>query len=58
MTKDIILVLIVLAGVLSFFYNPQDSENIKYLQIIMGGIVGYYTGVKAIPLASVFKKNK
>ena len=57
MTKDIILVLIVLAGVVSFFYNPINAD-MKYLQILMGGIVGFYIGIKEVPLSSVFKKPK
>lgn len=61
MTKDIILVLIVLAGVVSFFYNPLGGD-MKYLQILMGGIVGYYGGIKEIPLQkpvmAFFKKSK
>jgi len=60
MTKDIILVLIVLAGVISFFYNPIGTD-MKYLQILMGGIVGFYIGVKEIPLKNsvltFFKKQ-
>jgi len=59
MTKDIILVLIVLAGIVSFFYNPLGSD-MKYLQILMGGVVGFYIGIKEIPLQkpvmSMFKK--
>jgi len=59
MTKDIILVLIALAGVVSFFYNPLAGD-MKYLQIILGGIIGYYTGIKEIPLqksvTAFFKK--
>jgi len=57
MTKDIILVLIALAGIVSFFYNPLGGD-MKFLQIILGGIVGYYTGIKVIPLASLFKKQE
>lgn len=59
MTKDIILVLVVVAGLISFFYNPTNVD-MKYLQIIMGGIIGFYTGIKEIPLqksvTSFFKK--
>ena len=57
MTKDIILVLISLAGIVSFFYNPLGGD-MRYLQIVLGGIVGFYTGIKEIPLSSVFKKSK
>jgi hypothetical protein len=53
MTKDIILVLIVLAGIVSFFYNPLNAD-MKYLQILMGGIVGFYIGIKEIPLQKSF----
>jgi len=61
MTKDIILVLIVLAGIVSFFYNPLTAD-MKYLQILMGGIVGFYAGIQEIPFGktvkSIFKKSK
>ena len=56
MTKDIILVLIALAGVISFFYNPLVGD-MKYLQIILGGIIGYYTGIKEIPLSTLLKQK-
>ena len=56
MTKDIILVLIALAGVVSFFYNPLGGD-MKFLQVILGGIIGYYTGIKDIPLKSAFTKK-
>jgi len=54
--QDIILLIIVLAGIVSFFYNPIGGDAIKYLQILMGGIVGYYTGIKTIPLSSSRRK--
>ncbi len=56
MTKDIILVLIVIAGIVSFFYNPLIAD-MKYLQILMGGIVGFYIGIKDIPLGEVLRKK-
>jgi len=55
MTKDIILTLIALAGIISFFYNPLGGD-MKYLQIILGGIIGYYTGIKDIPLGAQINK--
>ena len=55
MTKDIILVLIALAGLVSFFYNPLGTD-MKFLQVILGGIVGFYTGIKTVPFAAAFKK--
>jgi len=57
MTKDIILVLIALAGIVSFFYNPLGGDSIKYLQIVLGGIVGFYTGIKEVPLKAFFVKK-
>ena len=55
-TQDVILVIIVLAGIVSFFYNPLGGESIKYLQILMGGIVGFYTGIKELPIARGIKR--
>jgi hypothetical protein len=61
MTKDIILVLIVLAGIVSFFYNPLAGD-MKYLQILMGGVVGFYIGTRELPLGrqvnALLGKNK
>jgi len=54
--KDVILVLIVAAGIVSFFYNPIGGETIKYLQILMGGIVGFYTGIKDLPLSKARRR--
>ena len=56
MTKDIILVLIALAGIVSFFYNPLGTD-MKFLQVILGGIVGFYTGIKEVPLKAFFVKK-
>ena len=55
MAKDIILIIVALAGIVSFFYNPLTAD-MKFLQIILGGIIGYYTGIKEIPLSYIFKK--
>lgn len=56
-TRDIILVLIVIAGLVSFFYTPEGAgENLKFLQTLMGGIVGWYTGIKTIPIMGAIKK--
>ncbi len=51
MTQDIILVLVVSAGIVSFFYNPMGGDAIKYLQTLAGGIVGFYLGIKELPVA-------
>ena len=56
-TRDIILVLIVIAGLVSFFYVPEGTESgMKFLQTIMGSIVGWYTGIKTVPVMSAMKK--
>lgn len=56
-TRDIILVLIVIAGLVSFFWVPEGaSENIKFLQTLMGGIIGWYTGIKTLPVMGAIKK--
>jgi hypothetical protein len=54
LTRDIILVVIILAGIVSFFYNPLGGD-MKYLQILMGGIIGWYTGIQALPLGRFLK---
>lgn len=65
LTKDIILILIVAAGAVSFFYNPMGGDSVKYLQTLAGGIVGFYIGIKELPLGrqvstigKIFKKQK
>jgi len=55
LTGDIILVLVIVAGLISFFYNPLGGDVVKYLQTLAGGIVGWYLGIKQIPLARAFK---
>jgi len=56
-TRDIVLVLIVIAGLVSFFYVPAGAaENMKFLQTLMGAIVGWYTGIKAMPVVGAMKK--
>ncbi len=53
-TKDIILIIVVMAGVASFFYNPQ-GVNMEFLRTIMGAIVGYYIGLKEFPVFGIRK---
>ena len=48
-TKDIILILVTLAGIISFFYNPEGID-MEFLRILLGGVVGYYIGIKKLPL--------
>lgn len=47
-TRDIILVLVVIAGLVSFYYNPQGQE-MEFLRTLLGGVVGFYIGVKNVP---------
>ena len=54
--QDIILILVVLAGIVSFFYNPIGGEAIVYLQTLAGGIVGYYLGLHDLPIARAIRK--
>ena len=56
LTKDIILVLVVIAGLVSFFYNPLNTEAIKYLQDLAAMIVGFYLGKGQLPIMGAFKK--
>lgn len=58
LTQDIILVLVVVAGIVSFFYNPIGGEAIKYLQTLAGGIVGYYLGLQDYPIARAIRGRK
>ena len=56
-TRDIILLLIVVAGLVSFFWSPETGVgNVKFLQTLMGGIIGWYTGIKVLPIAGAIKK--
>jgi len=58
-TRDVILVLIVIAGLVSFFWTPETAgENIKFLQTLMGGIIGWYTGIKTLPIVTAFGRKK
>jgi sugar phosphate permease len=41
LTQDIILVLVILAGIVSFFWNPL-GENMEYLRLTMAAIIGFF----------------
>lgn len=58
LTQDIILILVVAAGVVSFFHNPLGGESIKYLQTLSGGIVGFYLGIKELPVARAVRMGR
>jgi hypothetical protein len=55
LTIDIILTLVVIAGLVSFFYNPL-GQDMKYLQILMGSIIGFFIGLKEIPVMRAIQK--
>jgi hypothetical protein len=55
LTRDIVLMLIVIAGLVSFFYNPMMTD-MRPLQILVGGIIGYYTGNGSVPIMGAIKK--
>jgi len=55
LARDIVLLLIVTAGIVSFFFNPQGVD-MKFLQMAMTAIIGYYTGMKNLPILSAIKK--
>ena len=57
LTMDIILTLIVIAGIVSFFYNPVGVD-MKYLQTLMGAVIGYFIGIQAMPIGRTLKKTK
>jgi len=54
-TRDVVLTLIIIAGLISFFYNPL-SIDMRYLQTLAGVIVGFYSGIKTLPVISAMKK--
>ena len=60
LTQDIILVLIVIAGILSFFFNPL-GENMEYIRLTMGVVVGFLLKnpieEKELPIVRAFKKD-
>lgn len=53
-TRDVVLILVVIAGLVSFFYNPQGIE-MEFLRTLLGGVVGYYIGIKELPLSLIRK---
>jgi len=55
LTGDIILILVVIGGIISFFYNPGNTD-MEFIRILMGSVVGYYIGLKEIPVLRVIKK--
>jgi hypothetical protein len=56
-TKDVIAILIVLFVGLSLFFKV-DQVATEFIRVLGGVVIGYYFGVKQIPFASAFKKNK
>jgi len=56
-TLDIIFVVIIVAAAVSFFWNPLTTD-MRYLQTLAGGIVGFFIGFKDIPVARLIKKSK
>ena len=56
-TSGIISIIIVIVGLASFFYNPTDVD-MRYLQVLMGAIVGFYLGIKQIPVFGSIRNNK
>lgn len=55
--RDVILVLITLGGIISFFYKPE-TQGIEYLRTLMGAIVGYYIGMEEIPVFSAVRAKR
>jgi uncharacterized membrane protein len=55
-TRDLIAIIIVLGAVASFFFNVNEigSELIRFFS---GAVIGFYFGVKQIPVVSLFKKK-
>jgi len=61
LTADIILLLVVIAGIVSFFWNPL-GENMEYLRITLAAIIGFLLKTpitdKELPIVRAFKKGK
>jgi hypothetical protein len=56
-TKDIIAIIITIALVLSLFL-PVNDITVKALLWAFGVVVGYYFGVRELPVVTTFKKRK
>ena len=56
-TQDIVLIIAVIAGVVSFFYNPTGID-MTFLRTLIGGIVGYYLGMEEIPVMRAVAPKK
>ena len=53
LSVDIILVLVVLAGIASFFINPLGID-MKALQLLASGIVGFIIKGGEVPIMRAF----
>jgi ABC-type microcin C transport system permease subunit YejE len=53
LTRDIIAVIIILGAVASLFFTVTNITGERLLQTLAGLVVGYYFGVKQLPLGAV-----
>lgn len=53
LSADVILVLVVLAGIASFFINPLGVD-MKSLQLLAAGIVGFIIKGGEVPIVRAF----
>jgi len=56
-TKDIIALLIIIAGLVSLFI-PVDQTGAEIIRALSSLVIGYYFGVKNLPIIGSFIKNK
>ena len=57
-TKDIIAIIVILLAGVSLFISSVDATAVEFIRFAAGVILGYYFGMKQIPLAKVFAKKK
>ncbi|MBU3905033.1 MAG: hypothetical protein KJ906_02715 [Nanoarchaeota archaeon] len=55
-TKDIIAIIVILLAGASLFIISVDSTAVAFIRFAAGAVIGYYFGVKEIPLSKIFKK--
>jgi len=57
LTRDIIAIIVVLAAVATLFFQIINPASEQLIQTLAGLVVGYYFGIKALPMGSVMGKK-